>query len=340
VQTSHSPRSVRLILGALLGLFVAGCAGVRIKNSPREQQLLSVPFFPDNTDQCGPSALSSVLTFWGASIAPAELKKEIYLAHLKGSLPLDLLLSAENHGFKARLYSGGIEDVKSQLRKGEPLIAFINRGFDFYPIGHYVVVVGYDEERRGLYVHSGLKKNRFVSYKRFLRDWDKTERSTLLILPSERDKEFSYSTSSDFNAANENDVVRYEAALQNKKKYTPGLIVLGNLAYERGDLKRAEGFYRQVLRTDRNDAGANNNLAMVYLTRGKNLDKAERFARIALRQGGPLQPYVLETLASIYLRQNRTLEARKILDEADGEAPSDNAALCEQLSKTRDKLAN
>lgn len=184
-------RSLRWIQAVLLGLWFSGCAGSQVQNSLNQDrdsqtqslQHLNVPFFADDTDQCGPSALASVLTFWGQSIDPHELKKEIYLDQLKGSLSMDLLLAAQSRGFDARLYSGNIDDLKTELRKGHPLVAFINRGFDFFPIGHYVVVNGYDDARQGLYVHSGLVKNKFVHYKSFLKDWNKTQRSTLLILP-------------------------------------------------------------------------------------------------------------------------------------------------------------
>ena len=189
----------RIFRMALLGLGLTGCSlchcrespDLRLANEPHldDRQLLVVPFFPDKTDQCGPSVLASVLTFWGTSIDPPTLNKEIYLAHLKGSLSIDLLLAAQNRGFKAYLYSGSIDDIKSELRKGHPLIAFINRGFDFFPIGHYVVISGYDEARQGLYVHSGLTKNRFIRLGSFLKDWNKTQRSTLLILPPEHDEE-------------------------------------------------------------------------------------------------------------------------------------------------------
>jgi len=181
------------IPGILLGMGIAGCAGNSLgqnfkfgaepKPSVSDARMVDVPFFPDKTDQCGPSALASVLSFWGRAVEPAVLKKEIYLAHLKGSLPIDLMLAAKSRGFEARLYSGSIDDLKSELGKGHPLVAYINRGFNLLPIGHYVVVCGYDEGRQGLFVHSGLSKDRFISYRSFLRSWNKTQRLTLLILP-------------------------------------------------------------------------------------------------------------------------------------------------------------
>ena len=151
--------------------------------------LLQVPFFPDHADQCGPSVVASVLTFWGTPVTPTEIKQEIYTAHLKGSLSIDMMLAAQRRGFKAHLYSGSPEDLKSELGKGHPVIAFLNRGFTFLPVGHYVVINGFDDARQGLIIHSGMYKNKFISYKRFSSFWDKTQHSTLLILPSAIDKD-------------------------------------------------------------------------------------------------------------------------------------------------------
>jgi len=157
--------------------------------------VLQVPFFPDHTDQCGPSAVASVLTFWGTPVTPSELKQEIYTTHLKGSLAVDLLLAAEKHGYKAHLYRGSMEDVKSEIEKSHPLIAYLNRGYDFLPMGHYVVITGYDDARQGLIIHSGMKKNKFISYKRFSGFWDKAQHSTLLILPPAHDTDSAHAGS-------------------------------------------------------------------------------------------------------------------------------------------------
>jgi ABC-type bacteriocin/lantibiotic exporter with double-glycine peptidase domain len=150
---------------------------------------LQVPFFPDHTDQCGPSVVASVLSFWGTSVTPAELRQEVYIDHLKGSLSIDLLLAAQKRGYKAHIYSGSMQDLKSEIGEGHPVIAFLNRGFTLLPVGHYVVITGYDDVRQGLMIHSGMNKNKFISYKRFSGFWDKTQNSTLLILPPVKDNE-------------------------------------------------------------------------------------------------------------------------------------------------------
>lgn len=191
-------------LGVALGsLLFLGCAGqsravgdlgasgtemsVRGAVAPNDPDLLhmAVPFFPDDTDQCGPATLASVLTYWGFRTDPVALKEEIYLPRLKGTLPLDLMLAAQSRGLKAEIYQGSLDNLKSELAQGHPLVALLDLGFAIFPQGHYVVVIGYDDRRRGVYVHSSLDKDVFVSYERFLPSWDKTGRWTLLVTPSE-----------------------------------------------------------------------------------------------------------------------------------------------------------
>ena len=161
-------------------VFFMGCAHSRRAapasgGAPR----LQVPFFPDGGDQCGPTALASVLGYWGVPAEPAALRREIYLPSLRGALPLDLLLAARARGLKAEMSNGGRDELRGQIDAGRPVIAFVNLGFRFLPIGHFLVVTGYDE--RGIYAHSGRRKNAFVGWSKFEGMWEKTGRWTLVI---------------------------------------------------------------------------------------------------------------------------------------------------------------
>jgi ABC-type bacteriocin/lantibiotic exporter with double-glycine peptidase domain len=144
---------------------------------------LTVPYFPDATHQCGPSALASVLRFWGADAEPAALSLEVYRPALRGSLNVDLLLAAESHGMTAEIMDGGLAGLKRALGAGHPVIAYLDTGFRVYPVGHYAVVTGYDDVRGGLFAHSGGEKDRFMPYARFMKQWEKTELWALLITP-------------------------------------------------------------------------------------------------------------------------------------------------------------
>lgn len=176
------------VLLALAACLLAGCAPSRALRAPVDvpqggQVLLQVPFFPDDADQCGPSALASVLGYWGKPAAPARLRQEIYRARLKGSLTVDLLLAAESRGLSAEMANGSLARVKKELDAGHPLIAFVNVGYRFYPVGHYLVITGYDDRRQSLFAHSGMKRDQRISYRKFDKQWERTERWALLILP-------------------------------------------------------------------------------------------------------------------------------------------------------------
>jgi len=134
-------------------------------------------------------------------------------------------------------------------------------------------------------------------------------------------------------------VREFQAALRQQSDYGPALIALGNLSFEAGALQEAEDYYRRALDAVPRQPAASNNLAMVYLTRGDRLDEAERLAKDALAQGDALRPYVLDTLAKIYMRQERYQEARTALEEAVTAAPSENKLLHERLAQSQRELA-
>ena len=93
-------------------------------------------------------------------------------------------------------------------------------------------------------------------------------------------------------------------------------LALGNIQFKYGEYGRAEDDYLRVLNLSPFHAGAQNNLAMTYVARHKKLKEAEHLAKAALRQKGPLQPYVLDTLAKIYEAERRFPEARAAAAQA------------------------
>jgi ABC-type bacteriocin/lantibiotic exporter with double-glycine peptidase domain len=142
--------------------------------------LLKVPFFSDQTDQCGPATLASVLSYWGKAAALSRLRDEMYIAKLHGTLPMDVALAAEAHGLKIEMVRGDLSVLQTELRSGRPVIAMVNLGFSALPVDHYVVVTGIDEERKGVYMHSAGVENKFVPYKKFMGSWKKTDYWALL----------------------------------------------------------------------------------------------------------------------------------------------------------------
>ncbi len=143
-----------------------------------------VPFYPQKRYMCGPSAIRSVLNYYGLQMEEAEAVEAVYSENIKGALMMDLLILAKSKGFDARFYSGSIADLKARLRMGAPLLLLIDTGLRWLPMGHYIVAVGYDEAAEGLIAHSGEAGHKSMPFKSFVKAWRKAGYSTLLVTPA------------------------------------------------------------------------------------------------------------------------------------------------------------
>ena len=142
-----------------------------------------VPFYPQKEYQCGPASLAAVLNYFGQVTSPEEIAEAMYLPRLKGSLNMDLLRYATAQGFDARIQEGSLEYLQSHLSRNQPVIAFLNLGFSFFPIGHFLVVVGLDPDQQTVIAYSGTEKDKRIPIRKFLSDWKKTQYWSLMITP-------------------------------------------------------------------------------------------------------------------------------------------------------------
>jgi Tfp pilus assembly protein PilF len=130
----------------------------------------------------------------------------------------------------------------------------------------------------------------------------------------------------------------YHSALQQQPEHGPALMALGNLAFEQSHWAEAADAFQRVLDREPHHAAAANNLAMVLLATDTRLDEAEQLARRAREQPGPLRPYILETLASLYVRQGRFTEARQAVEEGIA-AGAQHPALQARFEELRQHIA-
>jgi hypothetical protein len=148
--------------------------------------IAGVPFFPDNGDECGPATLAGLLSFWGTSVDQTDLTSEIYDPTLHGTLPIDLLQAAAGRGFTADLVHGTMSALQAEITAGRPVIAQLNLGTGWLPIGHYILVTGFDEDNARIIAHSGTRPDRPFSYRTFLRDWNSAGNWMLTVRPAQR----------------------------------------------------------------------------------------------------------------------------------------------------------
>ena len=132
----------------------------------------------------------------------------------------------------------------------------------------------------------------------------------------------------------------FEAAVKREPRHVPALVALGNLAFQSQSWDQAELFYRRALQIDPNHAAAANNLAMIYLTRGEQFDEIERLAKHALQQDTRLTPYIYETLATLYVKQGRLVEAQAAAEQAEASMRPLNKSLQDRLAELRHEIAS
>jgi tetratricopeptide (TPR) repeat protein len=131
-------------------------------------------------------------------------------------------------------------------------------------------------------------------------------------------------------------ISEYKAALKKDSKEAGAtvLMYLGNAHAQREEYKEAERYYQKALKREPANGQALNNLAWVYLQQGVKFEKAENMVRQVLDQNpdhDPNRSGYLDTLAEILMAQGRYAEALDLLQEAEGLANPDNAALLSQI---------
>lgn len=142
-----------------------------------------VPFFPQERYHCGPASLASVMNYYGILASEEDVAKEVYNPKLSGALSMDMLNYARSKGLEASYSKASLEDVKKEIVLNRPVILFLDLGYSFYPVRHYMVVTGYNDAVGYLTAHSGIEKDKIFSYKELQTAWEKTGFGAVFIRP-------------------------------------------------------------------------------------------------------------------------------------------------------------
>ena len=143
--------------------FVSSCLSMHeIHDSASDILLRAVPFYPQESYQCGPASLAMVMNYRNVLVKPEEIAEDIYSRSARGTLNLDMVLYAQHKGLSALQYKGNLNDLKKNIDSGNPLIVLVDYGFSFYQSAHFMVVVGYNENRR----NSKFRENEGTFYTR------------------------------------------------------------------------------------------------------------------------------------------------------------------------------
>jgi len=262
-------------------VLLTGCASdVRTMVSGLERETVAVelvetPFYPQVTDQCGPSALAATLNVSGVSIEPETLKSKIYIPGREGTLQIELLSATRAYQRIPYLIDPDVTALLAELRGGRPVLVLQNLGRKFAPIWHYAVVVGYLPGKKQFILRSGDQQRHLVKAPQFIRTWQKADYwGMVALLPGElpafpdadkyvRSVAAIESVGDAISAA-----AGYETATSRWPENSLAWLGLGNTWYTQGDLDSAERAYNQLLTTEPNHAVALNNLSQVQADQG------------------------------------------------------------------------
>ena len=126
------------------------------------------------------------MRYRGSDLTLKQVKAQLKRAKSGGTLFVEMIYGARKNGFTATWYrDGSINDLRRKLLAGKPLILMLHPMPDVVRhIGrraHYVVAVGYDDDRREAILHSGRKAFAAMSYRRLQLEWSRTNFLTLMI---------------------------------------------------------------------------------------------------------------------------------------------------------------
>jgi hypothetical protein len=298
-------------------VLLAGCATPQTRMLATEKpaaehaELVAVPFFPQEDYQCGPAALATVMQAAGTQVTPDDLVPEVFLPARHGSLQPEMMAAPRRHGLVTLRIAPQLRDVLDEVADGNPVVVLQNLAFNWYPVWHYAVVVGYDLEREQVVLRSGRERRQELPLTTFERTWARSGYWAMLVLPPGKLPR-TVATAPYLSAVVALEQAgfpgqahrAYEAALRKWPDNLTALMGLGNTAYELGDLAGSEQAFRRAARHDAGSDAALNNLAQVLADEGK-FTEAQSAARRALELDGPNKAVAERTLREIRQKSRR-----------------------------------
>ncbi len=142
-------------------------------------EIEGVPFIRQDSQFCGPAALASVMSYYGAPVDQKVIGSKVYDEKLQGALITDLERYARDAGFETKSGRGTVEGLKAEIDRRRPVIVLVDRGFWVLSRTHYLVVFGYDDD--GFTAHDGFSASKHYRYGEFRDIWEKMGNAYLLV---------------------------------------------------------------------------------------------------------------------------------------------------------------
>lgn len=253
---------VRLLLLTGLMLLLCACAGQStympaqsaLQQLPSTTYIEQVSFYPQDDYQCGPASLAMLLSQRGFADTPESLKGRVYLPQRQGSLQVEMVAAAREHGLLVYPLNKTLLALLREVAAGNAVLVMQNLGFNWMPQWHYAVVVGYDLNTQEIIVHSGTQKAQREPFSLFMRLWSRSERWAVIALPADQlpasAKPLAYlRAASDLEQSRQLDAAKraYTTALHAWPEQAAGRFGLGNVAWAQNQPEQAVAQFRTLV---------------------------------------------------------------------------------------------
>jgi hypothetical protein len=171
----------------LIGLSLLAASSAAVAHIPATYRITGVERVKQLDNYCGPAALTSVLRFHGKDITQETIGKAVYDPVSSSTNGADMLFFSREEGFAAYSWNSSINDVKSKIAAGLPVLVLQQNSMTDTS-GHYRVLTGYDDEAMEFYVtdpyYDAITK---LSYSQCEKLWKRMGYWALLVAPTEKD---------------------------------------------------------------------------------------------------------------------------------------------------------
>lgn len=319
-------------------LLLSGCAAYRIPSSalrddPGPLYMQSVRPVAQQSYQCGPAALESVLSYWGVSATADEISRELYTPGARGILNFLLAQYARRRGFWTEIHTGDApDDLRAWLARGVPPIVMLRVGPRWLACYHFVVLTGFNARDDVWYANTGAAQTQAIPDRALRSRWKDAQRWALVICPPERvDWPLEAARAAELGWLLEQSgrlsvaAQRYREALTHQPADSATRFRLANIYLKTQQLSEATGLYVALLRDQPGHGGAVNNLAWIFIEEGQS-PAAIRLVEDAFQRGVERTYDMLDTLGWAQCQAGQSASGRQYLHEALAAAPLDHPA--------------
>lgn len=307
--------SAQLYLGVFLSVMLVGCSHIRVDPTSLELEKpavewVNVPFFPQTEYQCGPAALATLFQYRGQDSVPEDLVGRVYTPEKQGSLQVDMVATVRQQGLIPYPLAPNMQALLDEVSAGNPVLVMQNLSFNWAPIWHYAVVIGYNLERNELVLRSGETERWLTRLSTFERTWRRADYWALVIvepqqIPKTANPQDWLKVAFDLEQTGRAD--KAWVAYENGFSAWPNSIglgmALGNLLYAQADYQQSASTFEKLSKRHPFAAEVWNNWA--YALKAQACDLAALKAAQCAQRLAPTDQNYQSTLKDMQTRLNQ-----------------------------------